>query len=543
MMFMRSLDAPPTSLPAGPGGPPPASRVPGSGFSALRTHLFNAVTGHPAACLAGLVLASLAVHALFAVTRSFGEQDAARIANDALKALYGGSLHDPESSVYSTPLYLDALRHALGWGLVSAGLIPIWMTVSSLLASAGITIAMFLFVRSLTHSVPIALTIAVLVQFNPAFFMFSIYGFPTVPAIALFLFSLVSFQHALEVRTRENKVTLLCLAFLLYLCAVMVKVDVVLASAVFCLPVWVSSRPRKTKMIWTAGILLAALLSFGLFNLYVAHLLPSTGPGAAWSAHFRKFFAGAGALGEMSTWRPLVRAAGLLTMPLAVVATGLIARRREGRALLLWLALAVLPSILYWGILRGNSARHNLLPVIFLYLVLVLPLMGRGRVRWVWAGLLAIMLLVNYAAFMPSSDTVLPSGRLVESAILVKQRAARLHAVGRVIARLPHAKVAVIGEGWVHPYITYEVLQSEQYVRHAGSDAPASPQELIVRDGGTEKDYLMLYDAPNMPRMLSLADEGYFLVIGDQSALAHAADYPPLAGKYVSLDSILASVQ
>ena len=169
--------------------------------------------------------------------------------------------------------------------------------------------------------------------------------------------------------------------------------------------------------------------------------------------------------------------------------------------------------------------------------------MSRGRMRWVWAGLLAIMLLVNYAAFRPSSDTVLPSGRLVESAILVKERVAGFHATGQAIARLPYPKVAILGAGWIHPYITYEVLHSEQYLRHTGSDAPGSPQALIVRDGGTEKDYLMLYDAPDMPRILDLVGEGYFLVIADQSSLIHAADYPLLIGKYVSLDSIRASVQ
>ena len=346
------------SLPAEPDSRLPAGRVPASGFCAFRTRLFAAVTSHPAACLAGLVVATLALHTFFAVTKHFGEQDAARIANDALKALYSGSLHDPESSVYSTPLYLDALVHALRWGLVSAGLIPTCMTALSILASAGITIAVFLFARSLSRSVPIALVIVVLVQFNPAFFIFSIYGFPTLPAIALFLFSLVGFQRALEVRTRRRKVALLCLAFLLYLCAVMVKVDVILASAIFCLPVWVSSRPRRTAMIWTAALVLAALLSFGLFNLYAGHLLPATVPGTPWSAHFGKFFAGTGALGEMSTWRPVVRAAGLLTLPLAMVATGLSARRREARALLLWVTLAVLPLILYWAILRGNR-REN----------------------------------------------------------------------------------------------------------------------------------------------------------------------------------------
>jgi hypothetical protein len=60
-----------------------------------------------------------------------------------------------------------------------------------------------------------------------------------------------------------------------------------------------------------------------------------------------------------------------------------------------------------------------------------------------------------------------------------------------------------------------------------------------VRAGGAEKDYLMLYDAPDMARIVGLADEGYFLVIGDASVLAQAADYPALTGRFVALGSIL----
>jgi hypothetical protein len=202
----------------------------------------------------------------------------------------------------------------------------------------------------------------------------------------------------------------------------------------------------------------------------------------------------------------------------------------------MWVALAALPVILYWGLLRGNSGRHNLLPVIFLYFLLALPLMG--RVRWAWGALLAVMVLVNYVTFPPSANTVLPSGRLLESARLIQERTAALHALGREVADLPHTKVAVMGEGWMHPYITYEILQAEQYVRHSGSDSPSSPQQLTTLDHGMENDYLLVYDAVDMPRMVSLADQGYYLVVGTGSMSGDMADHPSLAGKYVALDSL-----
>ena len=499
------------------------------------------VEKHGHLCLAALVVVSVAVHAVLAL-RWFGETDAVRLANDALKALYDGSFHDLESQVYSTPLYLDGLRQVLEWGLVSARTIPVWMTVWSVLAGAAVTAGLFSFTKAVTRSAAMALAVAVLLQFDPAFFMFSIYGFPTMVAAGLFVLSVAVLPRAIAARRPPARGGLLLLAFLLYLAAVFIKVDVLLATAVFCLPVWLCVKGTRARALWIAGIVVAAGLSFVFFNLYSAHLVESVRPTGAWATHFSYFFNGIGAVWKGATWSPLVRGAGAMTLPLVLIAACLAVRTREGRSTVAWLALAALPLILNWAFMRGNSARHMLLPVVLLYPLLVFPL--RSRVKGVWAVLLAAMLVVNYMAFAPTSNTVRPSGRLVESSLLLRGRAATLEATAKSVAGLPYPRVAEIGAGWFDPYVTYEVLLGGKYLSHSQTDGLPPTQTLVAGtdDGGT-REYLLIYLPVTEHQLLGLAGQGYFLVLGDKSLVKLAQGHSELAGRWVSLDELTAAAK
>ena len=105
------------------------------------------------------------------------------------------------TSVYSTPLYLHIPQISLQSGLIVASDIPFWMALASLIASATVTVALYIFLYRLTKSLPVALGAALALQLNPTFWFNSVYGFATIVALALLLVSLVLFQEVLESST------------------------------------------------------------------------------------------------------------------------------------------------------------------------------------------------------------------------------------------------------------------------------------------------------------------------------------------------------
>lgn len=489
--------------------------------------------------LALLVAVNLVLHCVFAITQCFGEPDAARVANDAIKASYNGSFSAMETQAYSTPLYLDALRWGLGTGLVSIATVPVWMTAVTIVSSAIITMAVFVFVYLFARSLLTASAVTLLLQFNPAFFMLGLYGFAVVPAIALFFCALVAFQVALPMQTAVRRYLLLSLALVLYVGAVLTKIDVVLATLLFCLPIWSAERPVVRKLMWTGVVGVTAVVAFVLFNVYAGSLAPAMAPADAWGAHTERYFVGLRGLIDSSNLRVLEYATGYLSVPLGLLAVIGFGWWRKLRTPVLWLFLGAFPLVLYWAMIRGNSARHVLLPVVILCVVIGLPLTTRFR-RW-WLGAMLAVMIVNGVVFPPSQSTVTPSGRVFQSAQLLESDVKDLHATGGVISELPYEKTAVIGQGWTHPYFIYEILRDGGYEEHALVDAHGQDQRISVTRDGRVKTYLMVYNVPETEALVAYVAEGYFLVIADSAAIQRLRAALPSYEDVTSLQAIRAT--
>ncbi len=490
----------------------------------------------PRILLIALLVVSLSAHAALLITDGFGESDAARVANDCIKAVYSGGFHNLEYTVYSSPLYDDVLRFVFSIGAISISGFPRWMALASLVSSAIVTVALFMFVFRLTTSVLPAFGAALILQLMPVFWFNSVYGFAPIVALAFFTSSLVLFQNALARRSSKQRSMLLAAAAILYGLAVFTKVDISLASAAYGLPVWRSDRSLRTRVIWIALLAAFSALVYLLFHQY-AESLERTPQVAAfdlgrfnsrWPLQFQNFF----------SWRNFkitTKAVGAVSIPTAAAGWLLIGWRQRWRSTLFWIAASAIPIVLFWGMRPANSARHNLIPGLFLCVVLALPLAMPAWRKWAWAGVLGVILLINYSCYPPAASTTSPSGRLLASTRLLGEKAQHLHQAGKTIAQLPHAAVAVIGQGWDHSYFRFEVLRNSQlsYVGHTATEAV---QTMEMQSGDEKRSFLWLNRQLDTSEIVALAEEGYFLVVYDGEIAQELEHVTGLQGKWMALD-------
>jgi hypothetical protein len=168
---------------------------------------------------------------------------------------------------------------------------------------------------------------------------------------------------------------------------------------------------------------------------------------------------------------------------------------------------------------------------VFLCITLALPLATQWR--YYWAAVLAVISLLNYVYFSPSAATVVPSGRLIASALLLKDKVKRLHGIGKGIASLSHKRVAIIGGGKMHPYFTFEALRHSTCLRH---EIDTIDQRFEVEKQGDKRWFLLLYRTPETGDLVRLANHGYFLIFAAQKGIESASDRAELQGKWASLD-------
>jgi hypothetical protein len=487
-----------------------------------------------------VLVAHLAIHAPFLMTEYFGESDCAQIANDSIKAAYNGVFQDLEYTVYSSPLYDGLLQRAIQSGLLPPAQVPRWLALIGLAASAAATVATYFFALRLFHSTLAGVGAALMLQLVPPFWFSSIYGFPSILSIAFLMSAVLLFDLFLARDRGPTKLILLLFCLVSYLLAVLAKLDALLTSAIFVLPIVRAKLTLKSKVLYVLALGAVSILTYLAFLGYADSLLEGTHFTRSWSGHNTAYPSHTETLFSKKNGVIIARAVGILSLPTALVGVALIGWRREHRAAVLWLSLAALPLVVLWSSKPANSARHILFPSIFLALLLALPLAMRAWKKWAWAGLLCVVCVANYLYFAPSSDSAyLTSGRLLASTRLLREKAKTLSEYGQTIAQLPYPKIAVIGHCNYHAYYRNQVLSSDtlEYVSHMSSGLATAwgktqALEMKRRDGVEQRSFLFQCTGPDLE---SLIHEGYFLIVDEAELANELQGKPELAGKWMSL--------
>ena len=454
-----------------------------------------------------LFLFGLAIHLPFAIFDAFGEQDAARLALKAFHGMMNGELEVGGQWPYSYPLYIHLLYLLMKHGVVATSSVPAVMAFLSLIAGALYTTMLFLYVHRLTDNKRAALVAALFLQTVPIFWMSSLYGFPTILALSLLMTAAWGISWALlgrSLSTVARGVTII-IAFGVFLLSVFIKVDAVTAAAVFCMPLWKGPASHRKRLVGCMAVLAAAAVAFFLINRYGAALSPEKTATDSWQRWSKSFFGGAAHLFAGKHLAIIHHAAGAMTPLLAAVGAIIAVAKTSYRQVALLTLAAALPSALFWSIIEGNSARHNLIMAALLPILVVLPLtLENIRFSRYWLGGICFVVLLNYVWYPPSSGTVKPSGRLVESAMLLGERTREARRTGRRIADMTDPNIIVIAPNHTFPYYYYEILTADRLtLEHHAREL------LIMRNDRDQKQVYRFPFKGKLRAMRSFQEQGY----------------------------------
>jgi len=470
--------------------------------------------------LSSIFIFTTIIHLPFMFFYYFGEQDAARIANMAIRSYFNGHL-SKEYTLYSTPFYTTLLFTLIKCNILHFKYIPLFMSLLTLCSNIIITLCSFIFIFRTTRSKKFALLTSILIQFNPVFWFNSIYGFPSITSIAFFFISLTLFQTSLNKKISTYKILLLFLSLLFYIFALFTKIDTILVSSLFILPVWHLSPSLKKRIVTSFFLLLIAFLCFVLFKTYI-NLFPDLSKSFDvnnWSDQFPINFR---YLFSKTNLNIIFRAMGFSTIPIALISYFFIPKNY--RYFYFWILISIIPITLFWGLRDGNSARHNLFPAILIHFLITLPLLNK-KIWKKWLSVIIFMCIFNYLYYPPNTSTVCLSGKIFRSSIWTKHyRKQKTEKINETVL-LPFNKLAIIGLGSTHPFYIYQMFI--EYNFSSFSLPKFKGQKFTMTDANNQsKTFLFMYSAPeNLDIIIKIYNEGYFLLIKDDKLLKRIRSY------------------
>jgi Dolichyl-phosphate-mannose-protein mannosyltransferase len=446
---------------------------------------------------------ALLVHAHFRLS-GFGEQDAARIAKDAIVWHVSHSITYQECDyrLRTSPLYIHGLKVALDRGLPIRALPKVMNGFSVVLSSVCLGALYFLFRRVTAPRVAAAATI--IYALTPGFWLGSIYGMPHLPSLCFWVLSLLAFTHAAELENKRQPrfVALIALTGLAAFVAMALKADIILCGGAFLAVVlWAGSDRR---LLATAGVVSLGLAG-GAALIYPKLLVRAAAPEPG--AHVDP-----GAIQFLQTWQerfpfqlkalldpkntsPIFHSVGMLIFGLIVIALlhAWVSGGQRARFALL-AALWGLPPILFWGLSYGNSARHNVPAFPPLVLVATLFLFEIAATVEKAYTLIGSILVLSYFASAGGGGPVVPRSDLVELSRGLEASTRNLHQEARNIALRPEPKKVVI-DGIELVYTEFET--------YAAAKSPVfAARPRSIRDG---EQQTLLVSAPNLGEARRLA--------------------------------------
>ena len=399
------------------------------------------------------------IHLPFHIGSLYGEQDAARLVNDALIWSKAGLRTEllSEYRFYISPAYIWLVKQLLFVADSQSVHPAFYLNTLNLLGAILIVIPTFFFFKRLvSHQSAFLATLFLSVV--PTFWQAGSYGFPhllsTLPMICAFLV----YDHYLAAQT--PKVMSLILITGLLTASVLLKADIYLSTIVF-----LGLIIYRRRLSWRYLLIICAVVSVPVVtSVAVSESLLKNSPSmveymANWNQeyvpHAAQFFSRDGIKG-------VTMSMGIVSIPVFIVGLVLLAKRKQLRlALLLLLWLAVPLSV--WIFRTGDSARHHFQSSfpIALGLGVVLDSVS-WRTRWRYISVLCLI-LANYFYFAPSSSTVRTSGNLFQSIEMTKERVAQYHQAAKSYADAEGDRKVVLGS-ITNPYVDNEILRRAETV-------------------------------------------------------------------------------
>jgi hypothetical protein len=434
--------------------------------------------------LAAGVIASLAVHAIFAI-KGFGESDAARLAFQAAVWAKTGELPAIGYTVRTSPLYIHSLKMAVQAGLSIAAL-PGLMCYMSLVLGSLAFVPMYLLWRKLAGVKAAALGLVVY-SFMPAFWLGNIYGMPHLPAFFFFLCGLWCFSVAVGKATHGAGLPLFASA-LFAAVGIGLKADIILCYGAF---LWFALWTRPVSLRNVAAACLISVIGVLAAMCHTKLIARKYVSASEWSGSFPFTFS---AITNIENVAVLVVSAGIGLFIVTLACILYCAVRRRYLNILLLAVVWAAPVVLFWGLKPGNIARHMMAGCAPLALVVAVVMACEIRN---WKLLLTAVIVILAANYFISPSFSLPrsgrpSSRLFESQSHIQARVDSWHDAGKAFALLPDEQKILCGQDYII-YAMWEMIARAKSFSHTGKS------EWVFAEDGRRQKVKFIYSPVNQP--------------------------------------------
>jgi hypothetical protein len=433
-----------------------------------------------------LIFISLITHFPF-VLRGFGELDATKIAVSVIDIINNGP-QAAFANFYFTdvvPLYILYLKVAMKLLNYNYSYLPFIMNYTNAVFGTLTVIPAYLLTKKLFKDPTIAFCSVLALIFAPSFYQSTIMGFPHLLALFFLLLSLYFFLAGLDDTMGERIYFYMILSCIFLTIGLLFKSDYVLAVGAYIGFLFIRKEKNKTKIISAFLIIvISGVLFLLLRNLILGHTGGTTMSKEALSRWYNFSISIPRSIDYfIIQTEPIVYGAGVATFCLGIVSIIYFLYKKRFDPLIFILSWAALPT-LFWLIMIGNNARHNMISVFPLIVIIIILLYEKFRRAIII--LTCLLILVNYFSISPSPSILRPSGNLLKSHALLKERMVRFQNDAKKIARINEDKIAILGY-FHNPHVIFEILRS----------APQYEAEKIGREDYrikiNGKEYVFIY--------------------------------------------------
>jgi hypothetical protein len=450
-----------------------------------------------------LIIISIASHFPF-VLEGFGEIDAAKIAVSVIDILNNGS-DAAFANYYFTdviPLYVLYLKWFMKLLNYNYSYLPMVMNYTNAVFGTLTIIPAFFLIKKLFRDATIAFCAVLALIFAPSFHQASIMGFPHLIAFFFLLVSLCFYLSGLDHGQKSDVLILMFLSCLFLTVAFLFKSDIVLTAGIYPGLLLI----RKVKDKWKIGGAFLIVLISGVLFLLCRSLILEAGSGTTMSKE------------GLSKWynysiiiptnfhylirqtKPIAYGAGIVTFCLGIISFIYYTFKKRLDILAFIISWAAVPT-LFWIIMIGNNARHNMFTILPVLVVIILFFHETTRKHPVI--LTAILILGNFFITSPSSSILTPSGHLFKSNTLLKERTLRFQTSAKAIANIDEDKIVVLGY-FHNPHVVFEILRSVPYYEAVKLDR----EDYRIRTA--DKEYVFIYFVTVKPGAM---EEGIDLIL------------------------------
>jgi len=406
-----------------------------------------------------LLIISIVAHFPF-VLNGFGEIDATKIAVSVIDMLNYGADAAFANLYFSDviPLYILYLRGFMKFLNYDYTYLPLIMNYTNAVFGTLVIIPAFLLIRQIFNNSTIAFCSVLALIFAPSFYQATIMGFPHLIAFFFLLVSLCFFLSGLDNARKSTVYFLMFLSGIFLTVAFLFKSDIILTAGAYIGFLFM----RKVRDKWKISSAFLIIFIAGLLFLLFRNMILEPSGGTTMSREgLSKWYDYSliipSTLGYFKAQiKPIVYGAGVVTSILGIISFTFYLLKKRLDILAFIISWAAIP-ILFWLVMIGNNARHNMFTILPLLAVIIIFFYEKAP-RYVIV-LTAILILGNFIATSPSFSILTPSGNLFKSNNLLKDRMGMFQSRAREITDLDEDKIVVLGY-FHNPNVIFEIMRS-----------------------------------------------------------------------------------